>query len=85
MPVITNAVYLNKDNFFSPKGIFSLMNNFYSAGVIQRSCRKNRDVSSGKVREFDFQFRFEILSRIFPEHEASFLYFTKISKQRVNS
>ena len=30
-----NAVYSNKEDFFAPKGIISLMNNFYSAGVIQ--------------------------------------------------
>ena len=33
-----NAVYSNKEDFFTPKGIISLMNNFYSAGVIQRFC-----------------------------------------------
>ena len=33
-----NAVYSNKEDFVTPKGIISLMNNFYSAGVIQRFC-----------------------------------------------
>ena len=33
-----NAVYSNKEDFFAPKGVISLMNNFYSAGVIQRFC-----------------------------------------------
>ena len=33
-----NAVYSKKGDFFTPKGIMSLMNNFYSAGVIQRFC-----------------------------------------------
>ena len=31
-----NATYSNKEDFFTPEGIISLMNNFYSAGVIQR-------------------------------------------------
>ena len=33
-----NAFYPNKEDFFTPKGIISLMNNFYSTGVIQRFC-----------------------------------------------
>ena len=33
-----NAFYSNKEDFFTPKGIISLMNNFYLAGVIQRFC-----------------------------------------------
>ena len=33
-----NAVYSNKEDFVTPKGIISLMNNFSSAGVIQRFC-----------------------------------------------
>ena len=33
-----NAFYSNKEDFFTPKGIISLMNNFYSAGGIQRFC-----------------------------------------------
>ena len=33
-----NAFYSNKEDFFTHMGIFSLMNNFYSAGVIQRFC-----------------------------------------------
>ena len=33
-----NASYSNKEDFFTRKGIISLMNNFYSAGVIQRFC-----------------------------------------------
>ena len=30
-----NAFYSNKEVFSTPKGIISLMNNIYSAGVIQ--------------------------------------------------
>ena len=33
-----NAFYLNKEDFYTLKRIISLMNNFYSAGVIQRFC-----------------------------------------------
>ena len=33
-----NAFYSNKEDFFTPKGIISLINNFYSAGVVQRFC-----------------------------------------------
>ena len=33
-----NAVYSNKEDSFTSKGIISLMNNFYLAGVIQRFC-----------------------------------------------
>ena len=33
-----NAVYSIKEEFFTTKGTISLMNNFYSAGVIQRLC-----------------------------------------------
>ena len=33
-----NAFYSNKEDFFTPKGIISQMNNFYSAGVIPRFC-----------------------------------------------
>ena len=39
IPMITkNTFYSNKEDFFIPKGIISLMNNFYSAGLIQRFC-----------------------------------------------
>ena len=39
IPMITkNALYSNKEDFFTPKEIVSLMNNFYSPGVIQRLC-----------------------------------------------
>ena len=31
-----NAIHSNKGDFFTPKGVISLMNNFYSAGVLQR-------------------------------------------------
>ena len=51
-----NAVYSNKEDFFTTKRIISLMNNFYSAGVIQRFCRMKGDVSLGKkIRDFDFK------------------------------
>ena len=43
-----NAVYSNKEEFFTPKGIISLMTNFYSPGVIQRFRRMKGDVSLGK-------------------------------------
>ena len=43
-----NAYYANKEDFFPPKGIISLMNDFYSAGVIQRFCCMKGDVSLGK-------------------------------------
>ena len=33
-----NAFYSSKEDFFTPKGIILQMNNFYSAGVIQRFC-----------------------------------------------
>ena len=33
-----NAVYSNKEDFFTPKGIISLMKKFYLAGAIQRFC-----------------------------------------------
>ena len=52
--MMANAFYSNKEDFFTPKGLFSLMNNFHLAGVIQRFCGMNRDVSSGKIHEFDF-------------------------------
>ena len=44
-----NASYSSKEGFFTPKGIIWLMNNFYSAGVIQRFCRMKGDVSLGKI------------------------------------
>ena len=43
-----NAFYSNKEDLFTPKGTISLMNNFYSAGVLQRFCRMTGDVSLGK-------------------------------------
>ena len=33
-----SAFYSNKEDFFTPKGTILLMNNFYSAGVIQTFC-----------------------------------------------
>ena len=55
MPMITNAFYSKKEDFFAAMGLISLMNNFYSAGMIQRFCLMKRDVSLTKNREFDFK------------------------------
>ena len=43
-----NGFYSNNEEFFTPKGIMSLMNNFYSAHVFNSLCRMNRDFSSGQ-------------------------------------
>ena len=32
------CILFKKEDFFAAMGLISLMNNFYSAGVIQRSC-----------------------------------------------
>ena len=52
-----NASYSNKEDFFTPKRIISLMNNFYSAGVIQKVLLNERRCLFGKnIHEFDFNF-----------------------------
>ena len=38
IPMVKNAFYSNKEDRFTSKEIISLMNNFYSASVIQRFC-----------------------------------------------
>ena len=74
------AVYSNKEDFFTPKGIISLVNNFYSAGVIQRFFEWKEMSLWEKNSWIWFQVRFGFPSGIFPEHETSCLYFALIQE-----
>ena len=69
------------EDFFTPKEIILPMDNFYSAECNSEGFfRMNRMSRRDKIRRFDFQVRFRFLSRIFPKHEASFLYFAMLQK-----
>ena len=44
----SNISYSNKADFFAPKGIIYVKNNFYSAEIVQSFRRMNRCISLGK-------------------------------------
>ena len=59
--MIKNAVYSNKEDFSTLKGIISLQGNFYLAAVIHSLRRMNRDIPLGKkflslIVKFDLDF-----------------------------
>ena len=81
IPKITKMQFIpTRKIFFTPKGIISLMKNFYSAGVIQKFLEWQEISLWEKNSWIWFQVRFGFLSRIFPEHEASCLYFALIQE-----
>ena len=81
IPIITKMQYIpTRKIFFTPKGIISLMKNFYSAGVIQRFLQWKEMSLWEKNLWIWFRVRFGFPSRIFPEHEASCLYFALIQE-----
>ena len=67
--------------FFTPKGIILLIFNFnFCRCNFQTFFRMNRDVSSAKIPEVDFRVPIGFLSRIFPKHKPSCLYFAMIQE-----
>ena len=66
IPIITKMQFIpTRKIFFTPKGIISLMKNFYSAGVIQKFLNERRYLFGKKIREFDFEFDLDFYQEFF--------------------